>query len=852
MKKFCFALIGCLCFTSFASAESNVAYQDETVRFTVINNATVRMEYAPDGKFVDEKSQLAVVRDYLKSDFKVSTGKTIRITTSKIQLSYKKGSGAFAADNMSITGVRGAFSFKWHPGMQQQHNLKGTYRTLDRCNGSILDPKDNGGVELPIEDGILARDGWTLIDDSNSYLFDGAKDWDWVKPRESAQGAQDWYFMAYGNDYKQALQSYAMFAGNIPLPPRYTFGYWWSRYWAYSDQELRDLVTNMENYQIPIDVLVVDMDWHYTDGRRGAWTGFSWNEALFPDPSRFLNYLRDKGLKITLNLHPADGIKNFEVAYPDIARDMGMDPEKREDIPWYGSDKRLMTSLFKHVLNPMEKEGVTFWWLDWQQYPNDLLLKDLSNTWWINYTFFSQMEKFTGKRPMLYHRWGGLGNHRYQIGFSGDTYITWASLDYQPYFNSTASNVLYGFWSHDIGGHMLDGLEQTGEALDHIDPELYVRWMQFGALSPVLRTHSTKDKRLAKEPWTFEPKIIDIIRQTVHQRYRMAPYIYTMARAAHDSSISLCRPMYYDYPDCEEAYSFRNQYMFGDNVMVAPITTPAVDGYSTLSVWLPEGEWYEVSTGTLLEGGRVVERSFALDEYPMYVKAGSVLPFTGANVRNLNANDDPIAINVFPGEGGSFTMYEDAGTSKDYETACAWTNITSVRSGHSLVVDIAPRRGSYEGMPHSRDFSLRVLCSDIPTAVKVNGVDAPYSYDPEEYAVVIELPDTDCSASTTVEVDYADDARCLANGLIARTRRAERTVEDYKAIRNAGRVFDDRLGRFATLNVAIGYHPERLHEYVDYFEQTYSTLPDVLKQFGDTPADKADAEWFLREIGFDR
>lgn len=132
----------------------------------------------------------------------------------------------------------------------------------------------------------MATDGWTLIDDSQGLLFDDNKDWDWVKERP-ANGGQDWYFMAYGHDYKAALKDYTLFAGKVPLPPRYAFGYWWSRYWLYSDREFRNLIDNFHTYQIPLDVLVVDMDWHYTEQGKGGWTGWTWNRDLFPNPKEF-------------------------------------------------------------------------------------------------------------------------------------------------------------------------------------------------------------------------------------------------------------------------------------------------------------------------------------------------------------------------------------------------------------------------------------------------------------------------------------------------------------------------------------------------------------------------------------
>ena len=241
---------------------NNVAYEDTNVRFTVISDGTIRMEYAPDGKFINQHSFLAVERNYPAVKFKLKKGAWIELSTSKMKLRYKKNSGAFTAENLQISSMKGLTpAFVWKPGMKQQYNLKGTTRTLDGWDGDKC-----WGHKADLEDGLLAKDGWTCLDDSNNFLFDGdADNWNWVKTREHVEGAQDWYFMAYGHDYKAALKDYTLFAGRMPLPPRYAFGYWWSRYWMYSDHELRELCKNFENYNIPLDVLVIDMDWHYTD-----------------------------------------------------------------------------------------------------------------------------------------------------------------------------------------------------------------------------------------------------------------------------------------------------------------------------------------------------------------------------------------------------------------------------------------------------------------------------------------------------------------------------------------------------------------------------------------------------------
>lgn len=508
-----------------------------------------------------------------------------------------------------------------------------------------------------------------------------------------------------------------------------------------------------------------------------------------------------------------------------------------------------MKTLFDVVLHPMEKKGIDFWWLDWQQWPNDKKISNLSNTWWLNYVFFSDKEKHSDKRPLMYHRWGGLGNHRYQIGFSGDALISWKSLDFQPYFTNCASNVLYTYWSHDIGGHFYH------KDPDSMDPELYARWMQYGALSPVFRTHSTKSKVINKELWNFRDEVYDALTSAVNFRYQLSPYIYTMARKTYDSSIGICRPLYYDYQDQQEAYEYSKQYMFGDNILVAPIGSPMENNESKINVWLPNGtNWYEWNTGTMLKGGQVTQRSFTLEEYPIYVKAGSIIPMYN-NVKNLDKDPGKVTVGVFPGGDGSFVLYEDGGNDKGYATQFATTLLQSKWNGRTQKITIHPRKGNYKGMAASKTYSIKLYGVEMPQRILVNGKVLPYTYlqnnkdwtyEGKTFCATIPLPQSLCSNKQEIVIEYNKDSIDINTGLIKTFRQLTKAATALK-FRDAGLIMPEVVGNCEETNLKLEYHPAMFYEYIRYFNTYYSQIPDAIRQ---TNISNENKEWFIKYLKF--
>ena len=823
-------------------------------RFTVLTPQLIRMEWSEDAVFEDRATLTFVNRKTEVPQFKVTNSRNkVVIRTDKLTLTYLK-SGKFSADNLSAEFMLGGKKVVWHYGDEDSQNLMGTTRTLDKADGWNLNPSD------PMEPGVVSRSGWSVVDDSQRHLFvDTPTHWQkWVECRTDVD-RQDLYLFAYGHEYMQAVKDYISLAGRIPLPPKYAFGYWWSRYWQYSDNELRDLIGQMRSLDIPIDVLIIDMDWHETWGlrrknarkdeydQRIGWTGYTWKEQLFPAPGTFFEWCRSEKLKTALNLHPASGIQPYEEPYKRFVEEYGW-TEEGKSVPFKIDEQKWADAYFNSVLGPFEKIGVDFWWLDWQQWKQSKYTKNLSNTFWLNYTFNRHAEQRGEERPMIYHRWGGLGSHRYQVGFSGDTYISWESLSFLPWFTSTASNVGYGYWGHDIGGHTFKIRESQTE------PELYLRWLQYGVFTPIFKTHCTKNSNIERRIWQF-PNHFFYMRDAIRMRYTLAPYIYNAARQAFDTGISMCRPMYYYYPECNEAYDMKEQYMFGDDLLVSAIVKPvdSLTGIAERDIWFPEGLWYDMASGKLIEGGQSLTLSYTLAENPYFARAGAIIPMNPKSVESLQTPSDTLVLTFVPGADGELSLYEDDGLSKNYAEQYATTKITKSATDSGLRVVISARNGSYKSAPESRKYELRFPAQMPPVAVKVNGVEYPYSryakagewsYDGYTLAPIVYTDMCECDKDCVVEVVFDSQLQQYQPRLYGKQGIFARCVDltpEFKE-RYAKSYDPYPLLPDAYMNVSqspnfITEYPQRIVEWLDRYDKSFEICIPTLESSGQVDAE---------------
>lgn len=824
-----YSLVGSI---SAAETSDNVVYKDDHVRFTLISPRSMRLEYSPDGKYIDGKTLLAVDRDYAPVACKVRTGgQFVEIRTDLITVRYRKGSGAFSPENLSIQSSKAnPFGFIWKPEMTQKENLKGTRHAYDAVKGRTVMYGKDEGMNVDLEDGILARDGWTLIDDSKGPVFIKGDDCqghpitkEWIERRPD-NGSQDWYFLSYGHDYQSALKDFTSFSGPIPLLPRYAYGNWHSWYWLYSDGEFREMIDNYRKYGIPVDVLCIDMDRHIN-----GWYGWDWNLDLFPDPAKMFADFHADHLKLTTNMH-IDLLHSNESAYAPMKKDLGPELAPGDTITLNLFNRKIAGSFFRREIDKMYGLGWDFLWDDNGAYAAPAEFPSIDMNLWRGHLFFKD-NAARGKRPLYLGRYGGLGGHRYPAGFSGDTFATWESLDFQTVYNTSSANVCF-LWTHDLGGYQNEWWdpEKPFAQTASYDPELLLRWMQFGALTPAMRNQTAKQISICKYPWEQPREYFEPIREAVRFHYALNPYIYSMSRKAYETGVSVCRPLYYEWPESEEAYSRKNEYLFGDNILVAPITAPKGENrLSHLRFWLPEGMWYEWATGAMLEGGKEYERAYALNEYPMFVKAGSIIPMYDGTQTNLDGCDEAITIAFAPGEGDSrFSLYEDDGVDPDYAHNFATTEITSSRHGNIHKIVIGGRKGSYRNMPSDRNFRLKLLSAACPKSVNINGKSVKWSFDGMDIAVLVDVPETCCDTEKVVEIEYSENTTVL-DGFKGAAKRSYEAIYDLKRNHeDFTYFFPDYMARVYTIREALYYHPERMDELVDGFWKDFGSVIDRL------------------------
>lgn len=657
------------------------------------------------------------------------------------------------ADTISVSPTGAA--------VPQPHLALGGYRrSLDGVNG------DNGvPATTP---GLLHTDGWYLLDDTQSALYDPATRQVTQRPGHAGLPYQDGYVFGFGHDYQRGLTDLSTLTGPPELLPRWAYGVWYSEYIdrTAADYENTILPAFRAN-GVPLDVLVTDTDFKSPN----TWSGWEMDPAKFPDPSAFFAWSAAQGLHNTLNIHPSilgndPQFAQAQATAGNTLREGGCASGAAASGPCYtfdwGNPAQLKAYLDLH--QRMDQQGNDFWWLDWCCDATDSSLPGVTPDAWINQQYALDSDKTIGRGFVISRAYGSLQSGTYAgyaglptgpwadkrttIHFTGDTSSTWSTLkDEVGYTPGESVATGMSAISHDIGGHNdttgLTGAEtytSGGQTFQthKLPDDMYARWVQFGTFQPIDRLHSNHSDRL---PWQYGPAAQASAEKFLNLRENLVPYTYSLAQQATATGIPVVRPMYLEYPEEPNAYATAtSEYLYGPDVLVAPVTTPGTT--ATTSVWFPPGQWTDYFTGQTYTGGTTQNITTDLGSMPVFVKAGGIVPTRTDNVTNDVQNPlTKVTLTVATGASGSYSLYEDNGSTTDPHQSTDTTIRYSQNDGrHTLT--IGPAVGHFSGEVTKRQWTVTFLDATAPTAVTANGFALPasaYHWDATGHTLTVTL-----------------------------------------------------------------------------------------------------------------
>ncbi|MEK8029719.1 TIM-barrel domain-containing protein [Ideonella sp. DXS29W] len=622
----------------------------------------------------------------------------------------------------------------------------------------------------PITPGLLYRDGWYLLDDTPSALYD-TQTGKLTARRTTNQAYQDGYVFAYGSNYKKALGDLATLTGPSMLLPRWAYGVWYSEYYDRTAADYQNtIIPRFRSEGVPIDVLVTDTDFKAPN----TWNGWEIDTRKFPDPKGYFNWLHSQGIFTTFNIHSSIVGSDPQFAQAQATAKGKLTktsfcgwPSSQDPAGCYGFDWADPDQLaaYMGLHQTMEQQGVDFWWLDLCCDGAQTRRRDVTSDAWINQQYATDANKQIS-RGFAFSRAFGVspGNNqpneptgpwadkRTTVHFTGDSTSSWrmlaAEVGYTP--AESASTGLSAV-SHDIGGFNNAGDQTTGAepGSTRMSDDMYARWVQLGTFQPILRLHGNHSDRL---PWQYGPAGKASSIKFLRLREQLVPTTYSLAWKATKTGVPVVRAMYLEYPTTEAAYTTAwSQYFYGPDLLVAPAVT-AGNSTST-SVWFPSGRWTDYFSGATYSGGGSQSITTDLNAMPVFLKEGGMLVTRSDNAPNDVQNPmKALTVTVATGAKGKFTLYEDDGKNPDLKQS-ATTAMAYDEAGGDHTVTIKPASGSFTGQVQQRSWSVAFMNAAAPSAVLIDGVAAPngsWAYDAGLRRLTVQVAQRSVQAKTTV------------------------------------------------------------------------------------------------------
>ena len=531
------------------------------------------------------------------------------------------------------------------------------------------------------------------------------------------------YYFSYGPELNRVISDYRQLTGEAPLFPKWAYGYWQCRERYHSQQEILETAAEFRKRKIPVDALV--QDWQYW-GKYG-WSAMKFDEEHYPHPQEMLDQLHSEDLHMLISIWSRFGEET------DIYKRMKAQDFLISGTPWTdffnpGSQKAFWSELNKGIF----QDGMDGWWMDASEPEFDVLNgkqtflgrgESVRNAYPLYVTkaiYEGQRANTDRKRVAILTRSAFAGQQRNAAAsWSGDISSNWITLRRQIPAGLSFSMSGMPYWTTDIGGFFRPEDQYTSDAYH----ELLIRWFEYGAFCPIFRVHGYKSNA---EVWNYGQQVENILTQYDELRYRLMPYIYSAAWGVTNKGETLMRALPLEFTSDAGAREISDQFMFGDALLINPVTT---EGATQRTVYLPAGtDWVDFWMGKGVKGGQSITADAPLDKMPIYVRAGSIVPY-GPRAESASAKPDPIELRIYAGSNADFALYEDEGDNYDYEHG-AYSLIPLHWDNKTETLTIGDRRGSFPGVREHRTFHAVVVRDGHGTGVSTTSEpDAIIEYD---------------------------------------------------------------------------------------------------------------------------
>ena len=672
---------------SKSKTPSGLIYKGRKYRISIISDTLIRFEYSETGSFNDYPTFFATNRSFGKPNVTTEEDNEIlMIRNDRFVIEYHKEKpyvGTKISPDANLKVMINDTDKVWYFNHPEVKNFGGTSYSLDDMKTSVN-----------LDKGLFSIDGFASFDDSRTPILNEYGNI--VAPNYNNV---DTYLFVYSSDFGTGLRDYFNLTGLPPLIPRYALGVWWSKDESYTEEELLYLVNRFKKNEIPLSAILLG---DYARQKfEGTDVSFTMNKGIFPNPKAMSDFLHKNNIYLGTSVITEGKLSNMEDNYNSL-----MEDNKGDEINVY--DSAFMDAFLKKIINPYMNQGIDFLLVN--NKIKEHSLRDYSMNYFLSKNFENNLEK----RGMILSRNFGITPHKYSLLYSGETNIKWKTLEFLPFFNANASNIGVSWWSHDIGGYK-GGIE---------DSELYMRYVQFGTYSPILRLSSSKGKYYKREPWKWDAKTFKIVHDYLRLRHRLIPYLYSEAKKYSSFGSPLIQPLYYRYPDTYDEPRYKKEYYFGTELFIAPIVTPkdTIMNRVVHRIFLPNGIWYDFKTGKKFPGGNRYVTFYKDEDYPVFARTGAIIPMAVLDEDNLNDTSSPktMEIHIFPGRSNTYKLYEDDGHTYMYkEGKSLTTEINYYYKANDFSVSLEPKEGTTDVVPKKRNYIIRFRNTKYTEGVQV-------------------------------------------------------------------------------------------------------------------------------------